>query len=181
MSFTRFPRITLSARQFSTSISRQQGSQKSPMELLRGHLDQKVAQSGTAGPSSASSVLGEDRKVFKKNEFLRPQAFTAESLSPEPRPRARSPLLGPPKKIAAKLDPFHITKTNPLSHDLNPHYAYEFVNAMGKIRSRAETGLTWKSQRRVGKLVRRARAMGLISRWVNRPVPGGMGSVNRPY
>jgi small subunit ribosomal protein S18 len=36
---------------------------------------------------------------------------------------------------------------------------------MGKIKSRAETGLTWKNQRRVGKMVRRARAMGLVSRW----------------
>ncbi|WVQ77824.1 ribosomal protein S18 [Cryptococcus sp. DSM 104548] len=179
MSFARFPRCALSARQFSTSISRQQGPQKSPMELLHGHLDQKTAQSGTAGPSSASSVLGEGRKTFKKDQFLRPQAFTADALSPETAPRARAPLLGPPKKIAAKLDPFHITKTNPLSHDLNPYYAYEFVNAMGKIKSRAETGLTWKSQRRVGKLVRRARAMGLVSRWVNRPVPGGLGSINR--
>jgi small subunit ribosomal protein S18 len=38
-----------------------------------------------------------------------------------------------------------------------------FINPVGKILTRAETGLTWKSQRRAGKLVRRARAMGVIS------------------
>jgi len=42
------------------------------------------------------------------------------------------------------------------------------VNQMGRIKTRAETGLTWKNQRKVGKLVRRARAMGLISQWTDR-------------
>lgn len=50
-----------------------------------------------------------------------------------------------------------------------------FINPVGKILTRAETGLTWKSQRRAGKLVRRARAMGVISYFSKVPRPGGLG------
>lgn len=53
--------------------------------------------------------------------------------------------------------------------------SYAFINQMGKIKSRAETGLTWKSQRLVGKMVRRARHMGVIPKWANMPRPGGLG------
>jgi len=53
--------------------------------------------------------------------------------------------------------------------------SYAFINPMGKIKGRNETGLTWKSQRLVGKMVRRARAMGVIPRWNNRPSEGGLG------
>lgn len=53
--------------------------------------------------------------------------------------------------------------------------SYAFLNPMGMIKSRAQTGLTWKSQRRVGKMIRRARHMGIIPKWSNVPRPGGLG------
>lgn len=37
-----------------------------------------------------------------------------------------------------------------------------FVTSMGKIKSRSETQLTWKNQRRIGKAIRRAKMMGII-------------------
>jgi small subunit ribosomal protein S18 len=77
----------------------------------------------------------------------------------------KPPLLGPPAAEARKSDPFHILGINPIDEALNENLVQKYVTQMGKIKSRADTALTWKNQRRVGKMVRRARAMGLISRW----------------
>lgn len=89
--------------------------------------------------------------------------------------RIARPLVGPPKKIAKKIDPFFLRGEDPLDHVTNPLVCYNFLNPLGMIKSRAETGLTWKSQRRVGKMIRRARHMGLISKFSNQPRPGGLG------
>lgn len=88
---------------------------------------------------------------------------------------AKAPLLGPGVKTARRIDPFHIRGQNPVDHASNPLMSFEFTDVSGRIKKRAETGLTWKSQRRMGKMVRRARAMGVISRWGNRARPGGLG------
>ncbi|OXG13313.1 ribosomal protein S18, partial [Cryptococcus neoformans Tu401-1] len=171
MSFSRLPRLSSAVRTLHTSCPARQPA-ANPTEIFQKAFGERAA--AQTSPLMKNEVQ-DNREQFKANQFTAPQAFTQESIYPTARPLPRPPLLGPPKKIAVKLDPFYITKTNPLVHDMNPNFAYEFVNPMGKIRSRAETGLTWKSQRRVGKLVRRARAMGIISRWTNRPVPGGLG------
>ena len=99
-----------------------------------------------------------------------PHSFSPSSLNPTPSPNARQPLLGPPNRIAKQIDAFHISQSDPLDHIFNPAMSRAFVNQMGRIKTRAETGLTWRNQRKVGKLVRRARAMGLISRWTDRGV-----------
>ncbi|WRT66654.1 ribosomal protein S18 [Kwoniella shivajii] len=143
-------------------------SSSSPIDSVRSMFDSLT--------SRVRSEADEKRRVFRANSYTPPHALTQSSLYPEPRPFARAPLLGPPRKVATKIDPFHIASTSPLEHDLNPLFPLAFVNPMGKIKSRADTGLTWKSQRKIGKLVRRARGMGLISRWTNQPVPGGLGT-----
>jgi len=104
------------------------------------------------------------------NQIYPPHSFSSSSLNPPSTPNARQPLLGPPNKIAKQIDPFHTSQSDPLDHIFNPAMSRAFVNQMGRIRTRAETGLTWRNQRKVGKLVRRARAMGLISRWTDRGV-----------
>lgn len=71
--------------------------------------------------------------------------------------------LGPTRKEALKTD-FYIRcgNLNPLAEPLHPGLHSRFVTNMGKIMNRAQTGLTWKNQRRMGKAVRRARAMGIV-------------------
>jgi small subunit ribosomal protein S18 len=44
----------------------------------------------------------------------------------------------------------------------NPAILANYVTEMGKIMPRASTGLTRKSQRMIGKAIRRARSMGLL-------------------
>lgn len=101
--------------------------------------------------------------------------YKESNLYPADKIRPRPPLLGPSKKIAKQIDPFHIRKSNPLDHCVNPLMSLAFINQLGRIKGRNETGLTWRSQRMVGKMVRRARAMGVIPHWSNRPAPGGLG------
>jgi small subunit ribosomal protein S18 len=80
---------------------------------------------------------------------------------PHHRPRPR--LLGPSRAELPKADPFLRLGLNPLTQPMNVEILAPFLTMMGKIQGRNRTGLSWKSQRRVGKAVRRARSMGLLS------------------
>jgi small subunit ribosomal protein S18 len=110
--------------------------------------------------------------------LIRPYDLTQSSLYPTRKPGAKPPLLGPSKKVAIQVDPFYQSGTSPIEHTLNPNFTLAFVNSLGRIKGRAETGLTRRSQRRVGKMVRRARAMGLVSKFSDRPAVGGFGSTS---
>ncbi|GHJ85482.1 hypothetical protein NliqN6_1884 [Naganishia liquefaciens] len=101
------------------------------------------------------------------NQLYSPIDLHKSSLFPKARRGAKPPLLGPSAPLAKRSDPFYILDVNPIDESTNHKLVSAYVTQMGKIKTRAETGLTWKNQRRVGKMVRRARAMGLISRWDN--------------
>jgi small subunit ribosomal protein S18 len=78
------------------------------------------------------------------------------------------PLLGPGAREARAADQLHrlrLRPGHPSLHDdsyKNPPLLSAYVSEMGKIKPRNATGLTRRSQREVGKAVRRARAMGLM-------------------
>ncbi|ORX68186.1 ribosomal protein S18 [Linderina pennispora] len=59
-------------------------------------------------------------------------------------------------------DPFVAMGINPLVEYKNTYLLSNFVSEMGRIRPRHKTGLTAKSQRRVAKAIKRARAFGLM-------------------
>ncbi|KAJ1988264.1 hypothetical protein GGI25_005437 [Coemansia spiralis] len=59
-------------------------------------------------------------------------------------------------------DAFLSLGINPIKHYKNLHLLTQFVSDMGKIRPRYKTGLSAKSQRRVAKAIKRARAFGLL-------------------
>jgi ribosomal protein S18 len=101
------------------------------------------------------------------HQLYSPIDLHKSNLFPKARRGAKPPLLGPPAPLAKRSDPFYILDVNPINETTNHKLVSAYVTQMGKIKTRAETGLTWKNQRRVGKMVRRARAMGLISRWDN--------------
>ncbi|KAG8804316.1 hypothetical protein FRC17_005997 [Serendipita sp. 399] len=72
---------------------------------------------------------------------------------------------GPPRAIAIREDVFHQLDLNPLDEVLNCGLITSFTTPMGRIKKRNETRLTWKNQRRIGKAIRRAQAMGLIPKY----------------
>ena len=57
---------------------------------------------------------------------------------------------------------FHQLQIDPLNEALNSRLLSHFVTDMGKIKPRSQTKLTWRSQRRLGKAIRRAKMMGII-------------------
>lgn len=80
----------------------------------------------------------------------------------EPPPFRRRPAVGPPTSIARYNDVFHQFNIDPLSQALNPEILHAFVSEMGKVYGRNVTCLTSKSQRKLGKAIRRAKMMGVI-------------------
>jgi small subunit ribosomal protein S18 len=74
----------------------------------------------------------------------------------------KRPYLGPSAKISRRKDVFHQLGIDPLQESLNPALLSHFVTDMGRVMGRAETQLTWRSQRRLSKAIRRAKMMGII-------------------
>ncbi|KAF9464405.1 ribosomal protein S18 [Collybia nuda] len=101
-------------------------------------------------------------KPFTPNRLLRPHEFTYKTRINGPRKFTRRPAVGPAPNIARYSDIFHQLNIDPLSQAQNPAILREFMSEMGKIYSRNITGLTSKSQRRIGKAIRRAKMMGVI-------------------
>ncbi|KAH7343941.1 ribosomal protein S18 [Rhizoctonia solani] len=111
------------------------------------------------------STLLEKPKSIHPNQFTSPHEFTREHRIARSQQRRKDPTLGPSRKHAQAIDAFRKLDIDPLDEFKNPLLLKAFVTEMGKIHSRAKTGLTWRSQRRVGKAIRRARALGLIPLW----------------
>lgn len=120
--------------------------------------------SPTAPSSSRQTVSG---RAFMNGHYYNPHTLTYESITQKP-PRLSRPLLGPTKKEAIQQDLIHRNLLKPGKPSLaddsykNAAILAQYVTEMGKIMGRASTGLTRKSQRGVGKAVRRARSMGLL-------------------
>lgn len=95
-------------------------------------------------------------------QLLRPHEFTYKTRLNEPRKFARRPAVGHAPNVARYSDLFHQLNIDPLSQAQNPAILGEYVSEMGKIYSRNFTNLTSKSQRRMGKAIRRAKMMGVI-------------------
>ncbi|KAG1755540.1 hypothetical protein EDB19DRAFT_413206 [Suillus lakei] len=100
-------------------------------------LDELSEQSPTAASNPNAPWMQQGvRRRFDHKLFIRPHYFSHDHRFKGPPPFPKRPLIGPGKKQAKQQDSFL------------PH--------------RAETGLTTKSQRRLGKAIRRAKMMGVI-------------------
>jgi len=121
------------------------------------------------GPvSSATSAEVSKGKPDVRYKALRPgytydpyELKKARMVEPRPR-RQRLPRFGPNRTEALKSDPISYFNIRPDHEHLNPIFLNGFLTDMGKIKGRNETRLTRKSQRLVGKAIRRARAMGVL-------------------
>lgn len=107
--------------------------------------------------------------LFARTQFIKPSDLGFEARTALPHPSKR-PLLGPSVKESKRRDIFHQLGIDPLHESFNSSLLSTYVTGMGKIRGRAETGLTWKSQRRLGKSIRRAKMMGVMPILCKRPL-----------
>lgn len=69
---------------------------------------------------------------------------------------------GPKKALAIRDDIFHQLDIDPLHEIYNRPLLRDYVSELGRIIPRDQSRLTWKNQRKLGKAVRRAKAMGII-------------------
>ncbi|KAJ9110197.1 hypothetical protein QFC20_003049 [Naganishia adeliensis] len=173
------------SRYFSTStcalerVTRPSGSAPAPysqedgqshrdlMEELGRSLKETRPSEAFGGSEGFSSTPSTPMETFRSGQLYSPIDLHKSKLFPTARRGAKPPLLGPPAPLAKRSDPFYILDVNPINEAINHKLVSAYITQMGKIKTRAETSLTWKNQRKVGKMVRRARAMGLISRWDN--------------
>lgn len=135
-------------------------------EIVQGAAEQE--------PDTAAlpNTLLEEPKNFAANTFANPNHLSREHRIKHTERRRKEPTMGPGRKLAQSIDVFRKLNIDPLDEFRNDLLLKSFVSEMGKINSRAKTGLTWRSQRRMGKAIRRARAMGIIPLW-NQPDPTG--------
>ncbi|KAF8897681.1 ribosomal protein S18 [Infundibulicybe gibba] len=101
-------------------------------------------------------------KPFMPNRPIRPHELTYKSRFIGPRSRTRRAAVGPAPPVARYQDVFHQFGIDPITQAQNPTILNEYISDMGKIYGRNITGLTSKSQRRMGKAIRRAKMMGII-------------------
>lgn len=101
---------------------------------------------------------------------MSPVEFGMKARTMSDKPFRKSWRLGPSRSEAQLKDIFRQLQIDPLHEVTNSSLMSEFVTEMGKIKGRAETGLTWRSQRMVGKAIRRAKGMGIIPWLSKRPL-----------
>ncbi|CDS00575.1 hypothetical protein [Sporisorium scitamineum] len=175
-------RPVVAARTFtSTTCHRQPSDTTSALDELSSSIE-KLARSraSTSSTPSSTGTVHNPRsttptrerqtvsgRAFMNGHYYNPTTLSYDSITQRPNRLAR-PLLGPTKKEAIQKDLIHINGLKPGKPSLhddsykNAAILANYVTEMGKIMPRASTGLTRKSQRAVGKAVRRARSMGLL-------------------
>jgi len=121
----------------------------------------EVGPTKVAGKTSYEAKPEVIRKFFK-NKPIHPSHFSRERCV-WTAPRKGKPWdFGLPTKIAKHKDVFHRMGINPLDECLNSTLLSYFVTDLGRIRKRAVTNLTSKTQRRLSKAIKRAKMMGIL-------------------
>ncbi|GAA5995114.1 mitochondrial 37S ribosomal protein bS18m RSM18 [Rhodotorula paludigena] len=152
------------ARTPSRGAEQAQPARRDTTEALLGLLQDADADSpaSLAPLEPQTSVL----RHLSSKQVISPQHLSPRHLLVPYLPRpdfSQAHPLGPPTAFGPTHDPFVRYGLDPLRDaGTNPYLLSEFVTSMGKIKSRGKTGLQRKSQRRVGKAIRRARSMGLM-------------------
>ena len=110
-------------------------------------------------------------KFFEHPFFISIQFLKPTDLLPRKDPfRHKRALLGPGAAESRRNDWFYQLDIDPLDEAMNSRLLSYFVSDMGKIKSRANTKLTWRTQRRLTKAIRRAKMMGIMP-ILNKQIP----------
>jgi len=107
-------------------------------------------------------------KLFRENQAITPRDFTYREQTKFTQPQ-KPFLLGPGRRQSRKQDPFLQQGIDPVREALNRPLLQAFTSNLGMILPRSQTGLSWWGQRRVGKAIRRARAMYIMPKFSKPP------------
>ncbi|KII95251.1 hypothetical protein PLICRDRAFT_48214 [Plicaturopsis crispa FD-325 SS-3] len=136
------------------------------------HNDPEYFKGNAEKPSGASWLTKTPYRPFREGNrahFIQPKHFSIESRTKSSPPRRKSDTLGPGRREARRSDLFYQLGIDPLHEFQNVSLMSGFVTDMGKIKSRAVTRLTNRSQRRLAKAIRRARMAGIMPIMSRRP------------
>jgi small subunit ribosomal protein S18 len=104
--------------------------------------------------------------LFSQILSLPCQVITPADLAYQTRtyqPRRRKKVnVAPSSSYCRHYDPFYQLDLDPRDFTANTVVLSEYLSEMGKIQGRAQTTLTAKNQRLLGKTIRRAKMMGII-------------------
>ncbi|GAA5891073.1 hypothetical protein JCM6882_006411 [Rhodosporidiobolus microsporus] len=170
--FSSFPPVASPAPSSSAAPSthRQRRTEADQQATPASNVDQLLDIVTGLGPAPSpeadnpASIL----RHLNAQQVISPQNLTPEALLAPFAPRpdfSRAFPLGPPTEYGETHDPFvryGIDPLDPSKGAMNSFIGSQFVTSMGKIQSRGKTMLQRKSQRKIGKLVRRARSMGIM-------------------
>ncbi|KAJ1963702.1 hypothetical protein GGI12_001892 [Dipsacomyces acuminosporus] len=147
----------------SSSQQQKQGSAAEPTtKATRSEAVNRIISSPSSSSLPASSQPKVLDKAYENSSYTR--VFFAKSTY-HPRDLNENTAQRQLKQRApsqAKTDPFVALDIDPIKEYKNSYLLSNFVTEMGKIRPRYKTGLTAKSQRKVAKAIKRARAFGLM-------------------
>ncbi|KAF9247346.1 hypothetical protein BU15DRAFT_39462 [Melanogaster broomeanus] len=115
-----------------------------------------------AGHSQDTWQSQGQRRQFSLNMFIRPHFWSHEHRFKKQRQNLIRPAVAPGRREALEHDVLHYHGIDPLWETSNPSLLSSFVTVMGKIKPRSANRITTKTQRRMGKAIRRARMMGVI-------------------
>lgn len=107
------------------------------------------------------------RRKFSPGLFIRPHYWSHEHRFEKQRVFTSQPLVAPGSREARERDAFRHFGIDPLYETSNTTLLASFITEMGKTKSRIETKLTTKTQRRLGKAIRRAKMMGILPQLSN--------------
>ncbi|EIN10299.1 hypothetical protein PUNSTDRAFT_43263 [Punctularia strigosozonata HHB-11173 SS5] len=102
---------------------------------------------------------------FRANYFLQPGDLRISSRTFRRAGFSRPPQLGPSASSARSTDVFHQLAIDPSWEYKNATLLSAFQTSMAKILPRTHTRLTWKSQRKLRKAIKRAKMMGITPLW----------------
>ncbi|KAG8218637.1 hypothetical protein J3R82DRAFT_4301 [Butyriboletus roseoflavus] len=160
-------RPRLSALRFSSTL---RGDQEHLHDILGQADDARTVDD----PATQWQTTGLRRK-FAPGLFVRPHYWSYKHRFQPRNSRTAPPLVAPGRKEALQYDIFRELGIDPLWETGNSTLLATFVSELGKIRPRTQTRLTTKTQRKLGKAIRRAKMMGVIPLFYNprmMPKPG---------
>ena len=108
-----------------------------------------------------SAALIISTEFISSEQVVNPADLTYQTCTYKPR-RVKRSRVALPSSTCRHRDPFYQLDLDPRDFTANPLVLSEYLSEMGKVQGRAQTYLTAKNQRLLGKTIRRAKMMGII-------------------
>ncbi|KAI6034391.1 hypothetical protein PISMIDRAFT_672770 [Pisolithus microcarpus 441] len=156
----------VSVGRFVSDFSSAEDDRNQLKKIIDDEADKAEAQEAAADPKMSWQQKG-IRRTFSPGLFIRPHYWSHEHRFEKQRLFTSQPLVAPGSREARERDALRHFGIDPLYETSNTTLLASFITEMGKTKSRIETKLTAKTQRRLGKAIRRAKMMGILPQLSN--------------